>query len=220
MPAQIEELLDKVDNVEVVRDQIAAILKIELANQAVLSGKEQPRVFVERASPWGMFLEGAATAAPIINVWFDTESFDGKSSNIVERQTAEGTFNVDCYGYGVSIDDGEIGSTTGGHSPGDQTAAFECQRALRLCRNILMAGPYTYLGLRGLVGKRWPQTISMFQPAQDNRQAQHVVAGRLALQVTFNEFSPQVTADVLETLQIEVFRATTNELYLRADYPH
>jgi hypothetical protein len=60
----------------------------------------------------------------------------------------------------------------------------------------------------------------MFQPAQDNRQAQHVVAGRLALQVTFNEFSPQVTADVLETLSIEVFRATTNELYLRADYPH
>jgi hypothetical protein len=82
-----------------------------------------------------------------------------------------------------------------------------------------MSAHYTYLGLRGLVWKRWPTAITMFQPPSDNRQAQHVVAGRLALQVTFNEFSPQVTGETLETLSIEVFRAKTAELYLRADYP-
>jgi hypothetical protein len=83
-----------------------------------------------------------------------------------------------------------------------------------------MSGHYTYLALRGLVWKRWPQSLGMFQPQMDNRTAQHVVAGRFALQVSFNEFSPQVTGEVLETLSIEVLRANTAELYLRAEYPH
>jgi hypothetical protein len=219
MPALINELISKVDNVEIVRDQIGAILKLELANQAILSGNPQPRVFVERTNPWGMFIDAEPTALPILNVWFETESFDGKASNIVERQAAEATFNIDAYGYGVSIDDGAIGSTEGGHTPGDQAAVFDCQRTLRLARNILMSAHYTYLGLRGLVWKRWPTSITMLQSASDERAAQHISGGRLALQVTFSEFSPQVTGDVLETLSIEVLRANTAELYLRADYP-
>jgi hypothetical protein len=62
---------------------------------------------------------------------------------------------------------------------------------VRLARNIIMAGAYTYLGLRGLVWKRFPQSISMFQPQIENRAVQRVVGARLALQVHFNEFSPQ-----------------------------
>jgi hypothetical protein len=217
MPAQILELIDKHDNVELVRDQIAAILAVELAHQAVLSGVvDQPRVFVERSNPWGEFIDAPLTARPIINVWFDTATYDGRSSNIVERQTCQGTFNVDCYGYAVGVDDG---NPVGGHSPGDESAALECQRAVRLARNILMSGQYTYLGMRGVVGKRWPLSLSMFQPQSDNRAVQRIVGGRLALQVQFNEFSPQVTGETLETLSIEVFRAGTGELYLRADYP-
>jgi hypothetical protein len=213
LPALISELIDKRDNVEIVRDQIAAILKVELANQAVLSGKAQPRVFVERSNPWGEFIDGAPAVQPIINVWWDTANYDGSASNVVDRQKAEATFNIDCYGYGVSVE-GDAG-----HSPGDQTAAFEAQRAVRLVRNILMSGHYTYLGMRGLIWKRWPQTISMFQPQIDNRQAQRIVGARLSLQTWFNEFSPQVTGETLETLSIEVLRAATGELLLRADYP-
>lgn len=217
MPAQILELIDKHDNVEVVRDQIAAILAVELAHQAVLSGLGQPRVFVERSNPWGQFIEADRTAQqPIINVWFDTANYDGSTSNIVERQKCEATFNVDCYGYAVSVDGGNPGV---GHSPGDQAAALECQRAVRQARNILMSAHYTYLGLRGLVWKRWPQSLSMFQPQSGTLAVQRIVGARLALQVVFNEFSPQVTGEDLETLSIEVFRAGTGELYLRADYP-
>jgi hypothetical protein len=217
LPAQILELIDKLDNVEVVRNQIAAILTVELAHQAVLSGLAQPRVFVERTDPWGEFLEAKVGAQPIINVWFDTATYDGSASNIVERQKCEGTFNIDCYGYAVSVDDGQ---PTGGHSPGDQAAALECQRAVRMARNILMSAHYTYLGLRGLVWKRWPLSLSMFQPQSATLAVQRIVAGRLAFQVQFNEFSPQVTAETLETLSVEVFRAGTGELYLRADYAH
>jgi len=218
LPAQILDLIDKQDNVEVVRDQIAAILKVELAHQVALAPLVgQPRVFLERSNPWGEFLEAQPEQQPIINVWFDTATYDGSASNIVERQKCEATYNIDCYGYAVSVDDGQ---PTGGHSPGDQEAAFECQRAARMARNILMSAHYTYLGLRGLVWKRWPQSLSMFQPQSGNLAVQRIVGGRLAFQVAFNEFSPQYTGEEFETLSLEVFRAGTGELLLRADYPH
>lgn len=214
MPALINQVIGATpDNVELIRDQIAAILKIELTNQQVLTSKPQPRVFVERDNPWGQFAEDGDTKQPIIHVGFDSESFDGAASNAVERQKVEAIYQIDCYGYGVSADDAS------GHKPGDQTAALECQRALRLVRNILMSAPYTYLGLRKTVWRRWPQTLTMFRPEMGDRPAFHVVAGRFSLGVHFNELSPQVTGEPLETLSVEVIRAGTGEVYLRADYP-
>ena len=213
MPAQILDLIDKRDNVEIIRDQIAAILTVELAHQATLAGEPMPRVFIERTNAWGQYLEAVPDTQPLINVWFDSGSFADAASNVVERQKMEAVFNVDCYGAAVSQDDGD------GHKPADLEAALQAQRAYRLARNILMAGHYTYLGLRGLVWKRFPQTVNMFQPQIDNRAAQRVVAARLALQVHFNELSPQIAGEPLETLMLEVNRKETGELYLRAEYP-
>jgi hypothetical protein len=217
MPALIPEIIvDKIDNAEIIRDQIAAILTVELANQAVLSGQPQPRVFIERSNPWGQFLEPEQPPAqPLINVWWDSSVFNESQSNVVERQKAEAVYHIDCYGAAPSSD-----VQGGGHLPGDEQAAREAQRTVRLARNILMAGAYTYLGLRGLVWKRFPQTISMFQPQIDNRAAMRVVAARLALQVHFNEFSPQIVGEELETLMIEILRKETGELLLRAQYPN
>lgn len=214
MPALIEYLLSTPDNVEIVRDQIAAILKLEIEKQGELGLSPVPRVFVERSNPWGQLHEQPANEQPIINVWFDTESFDGAASNVTERQKCEGTFNIDVYAFGTSASEG-----SDGHAPGDELAAFACQRSLRLVRQILMSAHYTYLGLRGLVGKRWPQTLTMFRPTTDDRNAQNIVAGRLALVVSFNEFAPQIAGEPLETLSLEVKRAGTGELYLSADYP-
>lgn len=213
MPALINSLLVAPDNVEVVRDQIAAILKVELAHQGTLGLDPVPRVFVERSNPWGSSVESPPSDVPIINVWFDTGSFDGNSSNISERQRCDGTFNIDVYAFGSSAE------TPEGHTPGDTAAALACQRTLRLVRQILMSAYYVYLGLRGVVWRRWPQSIGMFQPQIGDRTAYPVVAGRLALAVQFNEFSPQVEGEPLETLSVEVFRATTGELYLSAEYP-
>jgi hypothetical protein len=213
MPALIETLLTEPDNMTIVRDQIAAILAVELAHQGELGLSPVPHVFAERASPWGPLAETVVDERPIVNVWFDTESFEGAASNIVERQRADGTFNVDVYGFGSS------GETLTGHEPGDLVAALACQSALRLVRQILMSGHYTYLGLRGLVWKRWPQSLGMFQPPSDARPAHHVIAGRLALAVQYNEFSPQVEGQPIETLAVEIIKAKTGEIYLRAQYP-
>jgi hypothetical protein len=214
VPALIETLLSTPDNVEVVRDQIAAILTVEVAKQGELGLSPVPRVFVERSNPWGQLLEEPADERPIINVWFDTASFDGSASSITERQKCDATFNVDVYAFGTSEADG-----ADGHAPGDELAALACQRMLRLVRQILMSAHYTYLGLRGTVWKRWPQTLTMFRPTTDDRSAQNILAGRLALVVTFNEFSPQVAGEPLETLSLEVTRAGTGELYVAAQYP-
>lgn len=215
MPALILELITKRDNVEIIRDQIAAILAVELANQAVLSGGQpQPSVFIERSNPWGQYLDPVPQMQPVINVWFDSATFDESTSNVVERQTCDAVFHIDCYGAALSQDDG--GS---GHAPADLQAALEAQRAVRLARNILMAGVYTYLALRGLVWKRFPQTISMFQPQIDNRALQRVVGARLALQVRFSEFSPQYVGETLESLVIEVLRKETGQLLILAEYP-
>lgn len=216
----IDTLIDKQDSVEIVRDQIAALLALESVSQmalAVADSKDpEPwrlRVYQERSNPWEALNED--DRSPIVNVWWDSSTFDGAASNILERQKASATINVDCYGYGRSAD-----RPAGGHTAGDQEAAETVQRAVRLCRNILMAATYTYLGLRGLVWKRWPESISIFQPQQDNQNHSQVVGARLAMRVDFNEFSPQVTPVELELLSVQVLRDTDGLLLVQADYDY
>jgi hypothetical protein len=213
MPALIEHLLATPDNVELVRDQIAAILTLELAKQGELGLDPEPRVFKERSNPWGQLLEEPVDETPIVNVCFDAESFDGAASNITERQKSEATYHIDAYAFGTSSHD------DAGHAPGDELAALACQKTLRLVRQILMSSHYTYLGLRGVVWKRWTQAINMFRPPIDDKSAQNIVAGRLSLVVHFNEYGPQYVGEPLETLSVEINRRETGQLYVAAQYP-
>ena len=225
----IDTLIDKQDNFEIVRDQIAAILAIETAAQQVLAtaAAKDPdlwklRIFTERSNPVEEWrdIDSLATTdlSPIINVWYDTGSFPMNEGNTVERQAHEATYNIDCYGVGYSRD-----IPAGGHVLGDQEAALEAQRALRLVRNILMAGTYTYLGFtrkNGFFGRRWSQSITVFQPQIDGRPVQHIVGARFALRCKFNEFSPQVTAGTLEIVSVDVKRTEDGEIVLEADYDY
>jgi hypothetical protein len=218
----ISTLIDKKDTFEIIRDKIALILATEVANQMALAtaGGKDPddwklRIFSERSNPWEQLLNEQTDRSPIINVWFDNSNFDASSSNILERQKTEGVFNIDCYGYGTSSD-----VPSGGHTPGDKDAALEAQKALRLVRNILMAAEHTYLGLRGTVGSRWPQSMTVFQPQSDGRQMQQIVGARLALRVVFNEFSPQVPSETLELVSVDVKREENGEIIAETDYQY
>lgn len=218
----IQTLIDKQDSFEIVRDQIAGILLAEFKNQqnlAQLVGKDphayELDVFTERASPWEKFLEpDCDDTTPIVNVWYSSTTFDASASNTIERQKGEGTFNVDVYGYGRSK------GTDNGHDSGDELAALEAQRVLRLIRNVLMASINTQLQLRGLVWQRWPQSATIFQPQSDSRPVDHVVGGRLVLSVVFNEFSPQYEGEPLEYVAIQVIRKETGQVFLAADYDY
>ena len=218
----ITELIDKQDTFEIVRDQIAAILAINVANQMVLAtaAAEDPAlwemlIFQERSNPWEQYLNDATFVTPIVNVWYDNSNFDPDGSNVVERQKSMSVYNIDCYGRGVSSS-----VRAAGHVPGDRDAAFTTHRALRLVRNILMAGEYTYLDLRGLVWQRWSQAITVFQPQADGVAVQNIVGARFELMVTFNEFSPQVIGEPLELLSSDVHRTEDGQIVINADYDY
>lgn len=220
----IPTLIDKQDNFEIMRDQIAAILVTESASQqalAVTAGKDSKlwklRIFRERSNPWEQFqnVEGETDRSPIVNVWFDNSNFDKASSNISERQKSESVFNIDCYGYGESSSDPD---NADGHLPGDREAAFVMQRAVRLVRNILMSDTYAFLGFpRGTIWGKWPQSITSFQPEQNEVRVQNVVAARIAFNVDFNEFSPQTPGEALELISVDISRAENGELVAEKD---
>lgn len=217
----IDALIDKQDNSEIIRDQVAAILALETASQQALAlaALRDPHdwafdVFVERSNPWERYLNDTAEETPIVNVWYDNSEFDKSRSSIVERQGATATINVDCYAIGYSEDAVE------GQIFGDEEAARRVQATVRLVRNILMAATYTYLGLRGVVGQRWISATNIFQPKKDAQSAQSVIGARLVLMVQFSEHSPQVTPVDLETLTASVYRAEDGQLVAKTQYDY
>lgn len=218
MTAQILTLIDKQDNFEAVRDQIGLILAEESANQQLLAtgeGKDpnlwKLRVYVERSNPWETWLNGNTDRSPIINVWFDNATTLERGSDVIKTQQKEVVYNIDCYGLGVS------GGDVAGQLLGDKEAALNSHRGTRLCRNILMAAHYTYLGLRGIVGRRMTRSITAFQPEINGRAVQNVLATRIQLGVLLIEASPQATGEPIEYLSIELKRAEDGQILAGVD---
>lgn len=201
-------LIDKRDSFEIILDQLCGILLSESARQHELAqqtaGKDPSDwdiiVYQERANPFEEFLHTTHTApAPIVNVWYDTSRYQPAGSDVVRKQRTESVYNIDCIASGIATDLQE------GHSPGDLRAAAAVHRTARLCRNIIMSAPYTYLGLRPLVSQRWPDSLEKYQPiGGDNRPLQNIIGARLALTVTHNEYAPQIEGDDLELISVKV----------------
>lgn len=212
-------LISTPDTVEIIRDQVAALIKSEQAAQVAAAqalGEQSPsdwalRVFTERANAWQQF--NADNKTPLVNVWLDSSTFNYSRSNIMERQACKAVINIDCIGYGVSAD-----NTAGGHAPGDEQAARNAQRAARLVRNILMSAANAYLGLRGVVWSRRVESITMFQPQSENVGAAQVVAARVALSVEYNEFGQQIAQEILELISADIYRDDDGGLIAEADY--
>lgn len=220
----ITSLIEKKDNFEVVRDQIAAILKLNVTNQMALaaaSGKDETlwdlRIFSERNNPWEEFQDAEGPKPPLVNVWYDSSDFDDAGSSVVNNQKTNSIFNVDVYACGISTETAE------GHTPGDEDSALTLHRAIRLVRNILMAEEYTYLGFpRGkdqFVWGRKVNAINIFQPSADDATMQNIIAARLAFRVTFTETSPQVEGALIEDISVQVKRAENGEILLQMEYP-
>lgn len=220
----IETLITGQDGAEQVRDRIAQILVDEsrAQQQLALAARENPqpwalRVATERAEPWGSFQDAPNCADPIINVWFDTDSFDKRTGNVVDGQRAVGTFNVDCYGYAKAKPTG-----INAHKTGDELAALEADRAAALCRKILMSASYLYLGFpRGeLVESRWLRSRTKYQIPFDEDSAQRVVGVRLAFEVQYQETAPQHQGQPLEYISAEITRNSDGFLLAQVDHDY
>lgn len=220
----IPALINKTDNSELIRDQIANILALEVVSQMALAvtasldpTKWKLRVYVERSNPWEQFLnpDPGADRSPIVNVWFDSATPIEGASNTVQTQKFTGTFNIDVYGYGESKE------TLTGHTPGDTAAALEVQRAVRLVRNILFAAGYTYLAMgRDVVSRRRVMSLNAFQPNAENTPGIKIVGARLALGVEYIETSPQVAMEILEELSGNVTRAADGAVIAETEFDY
>jgi len=214
-------LIDKQDNFEIVDLQIAAILAAETIAQqalAVTAGKDSSLwefdVFSEKMNPFEVFQDDPE-ATPVVNVWYDTSSFNPKDGDVVGRQKDDAIYNIDVY-TAVQASD----NVAGGYNPGDESSVLALHRIIRLVRNIIMHPDNTYLQFaRGeLVWRRWVNSKEIFQPQIGDRPIQNVIASRIVLSVSFNEVPVNETFETLEVVGIEVKRAEDGKVILTADF--
>lgn len=228
-PQVLQALIDKVDTLELVRDQIAAILLAESLNQqgfARLAGKNPDdwalRLFVERnGNCWHQFTstnEGDDDAStidptPIVNVWFDHAEYDKARSDPSGRQQATCVYHVDIYGYGVAT------QTTMGHDSGEMLSAFAVQRAYRLIRNTLISPINENLQMLGVVGDRWINSFKgggqVSASEHDKHPVENVSLGRVELEVSFLEYAPEYQGVTIEAITGTVKRTETGEIYFK-----
>lgn len=231
--ANIQSLIDKQDNFEIIRDEISAILAIEVAEQKVLAtaAGEDPNewnfdVFTERSNPWAVFYDSDGAVekdTPLVNVCFDSLSQTGTESNQTERTKVTGKFFIDALAAKTDKPDA-VGSD---YEFGDELSAKDVQRIARLVRNILMAGIYRYIftstengvsvSVPGIVTKRYFESIQVFKPDINDRPLTHVIGARLTLTVEFVEFSPQYEGTDLETLFSQCTRGEDGAVYFEAE---
>ncbi len=217
MAALINTLIDKQDSNEIVRDQIAAILAVEVANQKVLataSGKDPAlwdfAIFIERSKPWEIQTETDGNEAgemPLINVSFDSDTFDNKNSNSIERQRTRGIFYVDCYGF----------KTRTTLKTGDELSSRESDRIAKLVRNILMSAAYTYLNIRPIISRRYITRREKFAPDIRQEGFENIVATRITIEVEYDENSPQVTPVDLELIYGKCTRSDSGQIYFEIE---
>lgn len=148
----LNELQSDKDNIEVIRDQIAALLVVDFRRQAELaaasgatdSGDYNVAVYVESDDPLQYVDEDTpgANPFPCVNVILDSSDAD-KGTASVNKQAFTAKLYVDCYAEGNAAEDGEFSFK----------AAQRAWKTARLVRRILRAEANTYLRLRGIVGR-------------------------------------------------------------------
>lgn len=196
--SKINFLLAEADNIELIRNQIAGILKIETENQYSLAaeqGVEDLRdfrigVFVERARPWDLTGNSEIkNPFPLINV--SLSGYNGEAGSAQSEKKYKATFYIDCYGCG------NLNNTRGDD---DSLATIRAWKTARIARNILMSSYYTYLGLRGTVFKRSILSIQTGNPSNMPESAVAVTTCRISFVVDFSEKSPQEEGVLFEGL--------------------
>ena len=219
----IATLITTADNITVVRDAIAAILKAESIAQMALADAVPTdstpwdlRVFTERVNPWEQWLaQGNTDERPIVNVSIETSQVDESMSDPIRRQVYDCRFAVDVYGRGVASTDGGAG-----HVPADLSAANNRDRGAKLVRQFLAASNNAQLLSRDVVhGGVLVTAGEYFLPTVEDRFTPGIRAVRYTVTCRINEYSPQEidTADTLELLSFDFTRSDDGELLAEAD---
>lgn len=146
------DLQSEPDNIEVIRDQIAALLFLDLQRQhEIATEAEDPNacdydvaVYVENDDPMQYVDDEAEDSNPFpcVNVSVDSTGTDGGTAS-VNKQAMTAQVFIDCYATGNTSSTADFGTK----------ASLKAWKTARLVRRILRAETNTYLRLRGVVGK-------------------------------------------------------------------
>lgn len=188
------ELQSEPDNIEVIRDQIAALLFLDLQKQhEIATEAEDPNaadydvaVYVENDDPMQYVDDEAENSNPFPCVNISLDSSDGSGGTAsVNKQTMTAQVFIDCYATGNTSSTADFGTK----------ASLKAWKTARLVRRILRAEANTYLRLRGVVGKvGWK-----FQAGEPNQaqSAIRVKMVRITLSVDYVE-NVEITDGVLD----------------------
>lgn len=193
--AEINERLNLPDNIEVIRDQISAIIFSEMRNQYELAvADDDPvaddyltTVLVENDEP--LQAGGDNDLFPIVNISVDNVRLDGGAS--VNETDRVASLKLDCY---------QIGNTSGKFA--GRTAMIKAWKLARCVRAILESDQYTYLFLRGIVSKVRINSMTGGYPSGMENSAVKVAVVRLDVDIYYTQKSPQTTGPGLEIMPV------------------
>ena len=189
MESKIKTLLETPDNIELIRDSICGILKVEcLAQYEKAKGRPDEAdyrigVWRDKSRPWQLNEDSEKKYPfPLVNVMligFDPDIPIGAQFGS-KKYTAN--FYLDCYARG------EFES----NEPDDTDAALKAWKIGRVIRNIIMSEHHAYFGERTLVRAYRITNGKTGDPRNIENSAQTVTICRLTLTVDYFEDAPMV----------------------------
>lgn len=195
--AKITERFNEPDAFEIIRDQIAGIIDIEMENQYQMAVKDGDPVaedykvttYIENDEP--LAAGSDLNIFPIVNVWLDqTRNESGSAKVNTAKETA--TYRIDLYAVGNY--DGKFAG---------RKASLKVWKLARCVRRILKSDAYTYLLLRGLVSGSEIKSMEGGAPNMAD-SAVKVCQVRITLDVTFDQNAPQTTGETLEIIPVTI----------------
>jgi len=190
MDNKINFLLEKPDHIELIRDQICAIVKIECKGQEKLAeGKPDAAdyrigVWKEKTRPWQLTEDSEKkNPFPLVNIQLMSFQADNPMGPAIGQKKYTGQFFLDCYAHG-EFNDADLDD--------DTDSAMKAWKVGRVIRNIIASEHYSYLGLRGIV-RDWRITEGRTgDPRNNENSAQSITICRLILTIDYYEDAPQV----------------------------
>jgi hypothetical protein len=194
MESKLKNLLEKPDNVELIRDNISAILKIECINQHKLA-KGRPDeadyrigVWKEKSRPWSL-TEDAENKSPfpLVNVQLREVKLDTPPGSTFGQKKYVCIFHLDCYAHGEF-----------GEEPDDTDSTLKAVKIGRVIRNIITSEHHAYFGLRGIVRDYRITQGTIGDPRNSEQSAQSITIYRQVLIVEYYEDSPKAELGTFE----------------------
>lgn len=167
------------------------LLKDESINQGNLGGLTWTTTR-ERFDPWNV----KADKFPLVNITYNAGSFDeGRGSQT--DQTHGASYILDCY---ASANAFAVGTSI---TPKDQRAADVLHELITRVYYTVMSEINRDIGLpAGKIVTPWVNRIEKFIPTESNVPIEGVIAARLTVSMSFQEFPPTNTGVPLSVVNI------------------